>query len=183
MQRDFCAQYRETDFQFISRLMEEEGIYYYFKHAADGHKMVVANTPQSHADLPTSPKVVFEESAGGEHDDARVYEWEKSQELRSGKVTLWDHCFELPHKHLEAEKPVLDTVQIGRATHKLKVGGNDKLELYDWPGAYAQRFDGVDKGGGDQLVRYPENLRGQQAHRRDPHAGRDCPRTDVPGRE
>src|SRR5262249_1027633 len=46
-QRDFCVQYRETDFNFASRLMEEEGIYYFFKHTADGHKMVVANTTMS----------------------------------------------------------------------------------------------------------------------------------------
>ena len=37
----------------------------------------------------------------------------------------------------------------GTVTHKLKVGGNDKLEIYDYPGDYAQRFDGVDPGGGD----------------------------------
>jgi type VI secretion system secreted protein VgrG len=41
-------------------------------------------------------------------------------------------------------------VQAGKVTHKLKVGGNDKFEIYDYPGAYAQRFDGVDKSGGDQ---------------------------------
>ena len=45
--RDYCVQYRETDLNFISRLMEEEGIFYFFKHTAEGHKMVVANTPQN----------------------------------------------------------------------------------------------------------------------------------------
>src|SRR5437588_127803 len=43
--RDYCVQYRETDFHFASRLMEEEGIYYFFKHTANGHKMVLANSP------------------------------------------------------------------------------------------------------------------------------------------
>src|SRR5215207_743453 len=46
--RDYCVQYRETDFNFVSRLMEEEGIFYFFKHANGSHKMVVADTPQSH---------------------------------------------------------------------------------------------------------------------------------------
>ncbi|HEU4389591.1 MAG TPA: type VI secretion system tip protein TssI/VgrG, partial [Blastocatellia bacterium] len=59
-------------------------------------------------------------------------------------------CFELPHKHLEAQKAILETVQAGTVTHKLKISPNEKLELYDFPGEYAQRFDGVDKGGGDQ---------------------------------
>ena len=148
--RDYCTQYRESDFQFASRLMEEEGIYYFFKHSESSHKMVIANTPQSHPDLPGTAKIIYEEARGGTRDEERIYQWEKQQELRSGKYTLWDHCFELPKKHLEAEKTILETVQAGKVAHKLKVGGNDQLEIYDYPGAYAQRFDGVDPGGGDR---------------------------------
>jgi type VI secretion system secreted protein VgrG len=148
--RDFCVQYRETDFNFASRLMEEEGIYYFFKHSADGHKMFVANTPRSHPDMPEMNKVIYEELTGGVRDEFRIYDWEKVQELRSGKYTLWDHCFELPHKHLAAEEPILPDVQVGDVQHKLRVGGNDALEIYDYPGGYAQRFDGINKGGGEQ---------------------------------
>jgi type VI secretion system secreted protein VgrG len=148
--RDYCVQYRETDFNFACRLMEEEGIYYFFKHANGSHKMVLANTPQSHPAMPGNSTIIYEELGGGNRDDLRIFAWEKVQELRSGKVTLWDHCFELPHRHLEADKTILDSVPVGDVTHKLKVGGNDKLELYDYPGGYAQRFDGIDKGGGEQ---------------------------------
>jgi type VI secretion system secreted protein VgrG len=148
--RDFCVQYRETDFNFASRLMEEEGIYYFFKHADDGHTMVLANTPQSHPDLPGRSRIVFEELEGGARDEDRIDRWVKSQELRSGKYTLWDHCFELPHKHLEAEDIILDSAKVGKVTHRLKVGGNDELEIYDYPGEYAQRFDGVDRGGAER---------------------------------
>jgi type VI secretion system secreted protein VgrG len=148
--RDYCVQYRESDFQFASRLMEEEGIYYFFKHTEDGHKMVIADSPQSHPDLPEGSKIIYEELAGGTREEERIYRWEKQQELRSGKYTLWDHCFELPYKHLEAEKTVQESVTVGKVPHKLKVGGNDQLEIYDFPGAYAQRFDGVDPGGGDR---------------------------------
>ena len=57
----------------------------------------------------------------------------------------------MPPKHLEAEKAIVpETVTVGTVTHKLKVGGNDKLELYDYPGGYAGRFDGINKGGGEQ---------------------------------
>ena len=147
--RDYCVQYRESDFHFASRLMEEEGIYYFFKHSADSHTMVVANTPQSHPDLPQPSKIIYETVEGGTRDEERIFRWDKTQDLRSGKYTLWDHCFELPGKNLEAEKTVLESVQAGKITHKLKVGGNDKMEIYDYPGGYAQRFDGVDSGGGD----------------------------------
>jgi type VI secretion system secreted protein VgrG len=148
--RDYCVQYRETDFNFVSRLMEEEGIYYYFKHSPSGHKMVVANTPQSHADVPGATTIHFTGMAGGRLKDDRIFFWEKMQELRSGKYTLWDHCFELPHKHLEADKTIPDSIQVGTVTHKQKVGSNDKLEIYDFPGEYAQRFDGINKNGGEQ---------------------------------
>jgi type VI secretion system secreted protein VgrG len=148
--RDYCVQYNESDFQFASRLMEEEGIYYFFKHSEDGHKMVMADSPQSHPDMPEISKIIYEEVTGGTRLEERITRWEKMQELRSGKYTLWDHCFELPHKHLEAEKTVLESVSVGKVAHKLKVGGNDKLEIYEFPGAYAQRFDGIDPGGGER---------------------------------
>ncbi|HTO88055.1 MAG TPA: type VI secretion system tip protein TssI/VgrG [Thermoanaerobaculia bacterium] len=148
--RDFCVQYRETDFNFASRLMEEEGIYYFFKHEDGNHTMVLGNTPQTHEDVPVQNTVPYEEKLGGQRDELRISSWEKAQQLRSGKVTLWDHCFELPHKHLETEKIIQDSVSVGSVTHKLKVANNDKLEIYDFPGEYAQRFDGIDKGGGEQ---------------------------------
>src|SRR5438132_3457500 len=148
--RDFCVQYRETDFNFASRLMEEEGIFYFFQHSASGHTMVVGNTPQSHADMPEMSRVIFEDVEGGQRDEMRILEWEKAQELRSTKYTLWDHCFELPHKHLEAEEPILPKVQVGEVSHTLNLSSDGVLEIYDYPGGYAQRFDGITRGGSDQ---------------------------------
>lgn len=148
--RDYCVQYRESDFHFASRLMEEEGIYYFFEHTADSHVMVIADTPQSHPEIPEPSKLIYDEIEGGTRSEERIFRWEKSQNLRSGKYTLWDHCFELPGKNLEAGKTIVETVQAGKVAHKLKVGGNDAFEIYDYPGAYAQRFDGVSPGGGDQ---------------------------------
>src|SRR5262249_3348616 len=58
--RDYCVQYRETDFNFACRLMEEEGIYFFFKHAADGHKLVLANAPVGHPDLQEQATVVYD---------------------------------------------------------------------------------------------------------------------------
>ncbi len=148
--RDYCVQYRETDFDFASRIMEEEGIYYYFTHADGSHKMVVADTPMSHPDVPGATTAIYEVIEGGLRKEDRVTSWAKSQEVRSGKYTLWDQCFELPGQNLEAVKPTLDSVQAGTVSHKLKVAGNDGFELYDFPGGYAQRFDGIAPGGGDR---------------------------------
>lgn len=148
--RDYCVQYRESDFDFASRLMEEEGMFYYFRHEAESHTMVVADNSTTHKDLPDSPELYYDPDVGGQDDAQVIYSWEKTQTLRSGKTTLWDHTFELPHKTLEAQEKILESLSVGSVTHKLKVGGNENMELYDFPGGYAGRFDGVATGGGEQ---------------------------------
>jgi type VI secretion system secreted protein VgrG len=148
--RDYCVQYRETDFNFGARLMEEEGIYFYFKHSDGDHQMIVSDAPRDHPDLPGENQFIYEELEGGTRDEDRIWSWTKEQEMRPGKYLLWDHSFELPHKHLEADAAILASVPVGRETHKLKVTGADELEVYDYPGEYAQRFDGINSGGGEQ---------------------------------
>src|SRR5262249_36763367 len=146
----YCVQYRESDFDFASRLMEEEGIYYFFKHSASGHQLVLANTPQSYPAVPGPSPIKFEEIHGATRDEERISAWVKSQEIRTAKQTLRDHCFDLPDDNLEAAEPITESVQAGKVTHKFKVGANGSLENYDFPGRYAQRFDGVDPGGSVQ---------------------------------
>ncbi|HVP00893.1 MAG TPA: type VI secretion system tip protein TssI/VgrG [Bryobacteraceae bacterium] len=148
-QRDFCVQYRESDFAFASRLMEEEGIYYFFKHSDGNHQMVVTDIPNKHPTVPGPASAIYEEMSGDTRTDMRVTGWRKIQSLRSGEYTLWDHCFELPGNHLEAKEKIIATVPVGKVTHKLNLA-NDSLEIYDFPGQYAQRFDGIDPGGGDR---------------------------------
>jgi type VI secretion system secreted protein VgrG len=148
--RDYCAQYGESDFDFASRLMEEEGISYFFSHGVDGHRMVVTDTPEAYPGLADPAPVVFETSQAGARREDRVTFWEKSQSLRSSRYTLRDHCFELPHDPLLASRPVPPTVRSGWVEHRLRVVPDDRLEDYRYPGGYAQRFDGVDPGGGDR---------------------------------
>ncbi|MBK9374945.1 MAG: type VI secretion system tip protein VgrG [Holophagales bacterium] len=148
--RDYCVQYRETDFNFAARLMEEEGIYFFFEHSDGDHKMIASDSPSDHPDLAGDSKLIYEEVEGGVRDENRIWAWRKEQEIRPGKYLLWDHSFELPHKHLEAEALIHDSVPVGKETHKLKVKGVDQMEVYDFPGEYAQRFDGINKGGGEQ---------------------------------
>ena len=147
-QRDYCVQYRESDFDFISRLMEEEGIYYFFEHSKDKHAMKITDIPNQHPSVEGQTNVVYDELEGGGRNDMRIRAWEKRQEMRSGEYTLWDHSFELPGKNLQAKEKSIESVAVGKVTHKLNVGGNDQLEIYDYPGGYAQRFDGIDPSGG-----------------------------------
>jgi type VI secretion system secreted protein VgrG len=154
-QRDYCVQYRESDFDFASRLMEEEGIYYFFKHFNASHQLVVTDVSSRHPSVAGQSNIIYEEMSGGVRKELRITAWEKSQELRSGEYTLWDHCFELPGKNLGTRKKTTDSVTVGEVNHKLSVGGNDQLEIYDYPGGYAQRFDGVNRNGAAQ----PEDLK------------------------
>ena len=148
--REYCVQYRETDFNFASRLMEEEGIFYFFQHTASKNTMVVGDSPQVFQDLTVAPQVNYDKFTGTGLADDRIWGWEKVQDLRSGKTTLWDYHFGMPDKNDEASTTTLETVQVGTVTHKLKVAGNTAFELYDFPGGYAKRFDGVSSSGGDQ---------------------------------
>jgi type VI secretion system secreted protein VgrG len=130
--------------------MEEEGIFYFFKHSDGNHQLIVANSPSSHPDVPIASEIVYETMEGGFRDASRIHSWVKTQELRSGKYTLWDHSFELPHKHLEASKTTQESVTVGTVSHKLNEANNQTLEIYDFPGEYAQRFDGINASGGEQ---------------------------------
>ena len=143
--RNYCVQYRESDFNFASRLMEDEGIFYFFQHSAGHHTLVAADSPQAQPALGT---FVFDRTGGNTQD--RIFDWLKAQELRAGLVTLADFEFELPGAPIEATATIPDSVQAGQVTHILKLAGNDHLELYDYPAGWAQRFDGVDPRGGDQ---------------------------------
>ena len=148
-QRDFCVQYRESDFDFASRLMEEEGIYYFFKHSDGNHQMVVTDVPAKHPTVPGQSAAIYDEVLRETRTDMRVTAWEKTQEIRSGECTLWDHCFEVPTNHFEAKEKTIVSVPIGKVTHKLNLA-NDTLEIFDYPGGYTQRFDGIDPAGGDR---------------------------------
>ena len=138
--REYCVQYQESDFDFISRLMEEEGIFYYFEHSKNKHLMIVANTPQSHRECPDKAVFPFHINVTEKEGVlSAVRTMEINYNLQTGKTTLWDHNFELPHKHLDSDQST-----------RFQVGGNEKLEQYLHPGEYAKRYTGINKAGGNQ---------------------------------
>ena len=147
---EYCVQYQESDFNFACRVMEEEGIFWFFKHSSSGHQLVLADSSQSHPDLPYGSTTVYEEFFGHSPKDDRVFSWSKGQEIRTGKCTVWDEHHQLPHKHLEASKTIQTSVTIGKDTHNLTAGGASSHEIYEFPGEYSRHFDGINKGNGEQ---------------------------------
>ncbi len=151
--RDYCVQYRETDFNFIARLMEEEGIFYFFRFTKEAHKLVISDSKASHHDMPGQASLIYEEVAGGFREEARISSWIKTQELSPGKCSLQDYNFETPQTNLQSSQDILQSAMVGRVSHKLKVGGNDRFEVYDYPGRYDNKALGkeVAKHGIEQI--------------------------------
>jgi type VI secretion system secreted protein VgrG len=149
VERDYCVQYRETDFNFVSRLMEEEGIFYFFEHEEGKHTLVLANDPNAHKPCPNQPTARYELSAGGWQEDDVVLEWRVEQEFRPGAYAATDYNFETPTSNLYST-----------------VNGNGKYEIYDFPGEYRRRAEG------DGLVRI--RLEEQETPRVVARAASDC---------
>ncbi|WP_342113457.1 type VI secretion system Vgr family protein [Pseudoduganella sp. OTU4001] len=128
---DYCVQYRETDFNFVSRLMEQEGIYYYFKHEEGRHTLVLVDACSSHepvdgyASLPFIPseRVVRPEQE-------YIRKWDYAREIHPGNYELEDYDFERPSVDLAVKSRV-------RREHVLA-----DYEIFDYPGEYVQSADG-----------------------------------------
>ncbi|MHB1048149.1 MAG: type VI secretion system Vgr family protein [Thermoanaerobaculia bacterium] len=147
--REMCLQYRENDLAFACRLMEEEGIRFYFTHSEGSHVLVVTDRG-GHENLPGASTLRYDPLEGGARDEDRITSWHKRQSLTRGKVTLRDRSFELPGNDLEKVILLKDSLKAGTVTHKLRLAEADKRELYGFPGGHAKPFDGVAPGGGDR---------------------------------
>ena len=130
-QREYCVQYRETDFNFVSRLMEQYGIFYFFEHQNGKHTLVLADSESVHQPCPKQSTVHYNLNAGSRDVEDVVTGWQMEQELRTGKYSLTDYNFETPSANLFADEPTV-----------VNVGGNSKFEIYDYPGEYLNRSQG-----------------------------------------
>nr|WP_264294020.1 type VI secretion system tip protein TssI/VgrG [Diaphorobacter aerolatus] len=129
----YMVQYDESDFNFVSRVMESEGIYYFFSHAQGSHQLVLADDIGAHAPLPSGPSTIPYYSgakAAHVHDEDFVDTWSFGEDIASGHFAADDYDFEKP-------KAILDTKEQQPAGHK-----EDNREIYKWPGGYTEVGDG-----------------------------------------
>ena len=127
---DYCVQYRESSFNFISRMLEAEGIFYFIEHSDGKHTVVLGDDPSVHKKCPEQPKGRLVGSGGWGEWDNPVLTWNEKQELRPGKYTLRDFHFQMPSKTLEVAE-----------TSTAPFNASKPLEIYDYPGTYAARFN------------------------------------------
>ena len=126
--REFVVQYGESDFNFVSRLFENAGIYYYFKHEAKRHVLVIADAPSAHAEVPGFEKVPFHPQGAEAPDSPQcVNEWEPTQQWRSGAYASDDFDFTRPKAEL------MSKLTVTSPHHK-----QGTMEVYDYPGGYQE---------------------------------------------
>jgi len=128
---EYCVQYRESDFNFVSRLMEQEGIYYYFRHEDGKHTMILSDSVSAHDPIPGFEEVpYFPPVEGGHRERDHLSSWSVRKQVQPGKYSLRDFDFEKPSADLET-----------RSNNPLDHAQKD-FEVYDYPGEYVEAGEG-----------------------------------------
>ena len=143
--REYCVQYNESDFNFVCRLMEEEGIFFFFEHTKDKHTLVMCDSPSGYFDLQET-EVQF--SPRNQAQFKQLTSWRHVYEFRPGKVSQKDFNFKKPTDGLATNR-----------TSKVTFEESSKLEVYQYPGLY-------DEGGkGSRLTKVRlEELEAEHDH-------------------
>jgi type VI secretion system secreted protein VgrG len=133
--RDYCVQYGESDLDFVHRLMEHEGIFYFFEHESDGHRMILADRNSAMKPAPGAETLPYEpDSRISFKEGDFITHWLPLAQVTPGAFAQTDYDFEKPSSDLmsKAKDP---------AGHDGDAGEN-----YEYPGHY------VDHGRGDELA-------------------------------
>jgi type VI secretion system secreted protein VgrG len=133
---EYCVQYQETDLNFVMRLMENEGIYFYFEHVMGSHKLVLADDISCHSPLPGKRDIkYFGLAAAGVADEEHFNSWQVLEEVNSGEYITDDYDFQKPRGDLKTRR-------------KNPMGhSHDAWERYMWPGGYTEFGDGENYSG------------------------------------
>jgi type VI secretion system secreted protein VgrG len=133
---DYCAQFRETHFNFVSRLLEQDGLYYYFEHTEGGHKLIIDDSLTAGNDVPNQAEVPFSPASGPEHmQDDSLVSWREERIIHSGKFAARDY-----HSQLAQNK-----IDFSGISPKTSVAKNDKLEVFEWPSGSGLRYNQTDQ--------------------------------------
>lgn len=127
---EYCVQYRETSFDFVSRLMEQEGIYYFFRHEKDRHVVVLADAYGAHSSVPGYASVPYYPRDEQQRERDHMFDWHLAQEVQPGSLELNDYDFQRPSARIEVRSAMPRPHSAG------------DYPLYDYPGTYVQSSDG-----------------------------------------
>ncbi|MCJ7814502.1 MAG: type VI secretion system tip protein VgrG, partial [Xanthomonadales bacterium] len=133
--RDYCVQYGETNFDFVSRLMEEEGIYYYHAHTKGKHELILADSPSAHKSV-ADEKIPFRPTQSAGTDLDHISRWAWSRKVQTQKFTLESYDFTNPKSELKAERKAEDK------KGELGKHGQSGKERYEYGQLYVKAADG-----------------------------------------
>jgi len=128
---EYCVQYRESDFNFVSRLLEQEGIYYYFKHEKGKHTLILSDNYSSHEKIEgyqTIPYYPPDDTTV--RDEEFISNWFISKQIQSGIYALNEYDFERPKTDLKVSSVTIREHSVS------------DFEVYDYPGEYTKTDDG-----------------------------------------
>lgn len=132
--RKYCVQYRESDFDFVSRLLEEEGIFYYFEHEEKKHTMILGDAYTAFTPIKGVPKyekkIPFRASGEAGLELEHISEWQVLHEVQTGTVALDDFDFTKPRVDLVTKNSIS------------RDHSQSKFEFYEYPGRYWQNSEG-----------------------------------------
>jgi type VI secretion system secreted protein VgrG len=129
-EKEFVVQYRETDFNFVSRLMEQEGIYYFFEHEEDKHTLVIADSISAHETFPNYDEITFYTAADAATGREGITDWTIEKEVQPVACALTDYDFKKPKTSLLSSTDI--TRKYGKA----------EFEIFDYPGEYLEHEEG-----------------------------------------
>jgi type VI secretion system secreted protein VgrG len=131
--RNYCVQYGESDLHFVSRLLEDEGIYYFFRHELGKHTLVLADSASAHKRHPGYEIVRLGRIEADESDHSVVFNWSSTRQLRPSRVALNDYDFTKPDADLYAGAEDPAPTPLARA------------EIYEYPADYREQGRGQDR--------------------------------------
>lgn len=146
--RPLCVQYQETDFDFVSRLMEEEGIRYHFTHASGGHQLVLRDDPLGHPVLPAPNPLPYAFYSAAPPNGAVITDWQTRGAVEPAEVKVRDFTLMLAGRSLMTPvKQAPDQVAVGQVTQKVKPAALRGVPDFGVAAGFAGRFDEVDRSG------------------------------------
>src|SRR5262249_48035079 len=125
--REYCVQYRESDLDFVTRLLEEEGIFYFFEHQPGKHTLVAADSPRACQPCPMLDRVRFRQEQAVAAD-AVVTWFSREQEPRAGRSALADYNFETPTIDLFASATGEDSRRYERYDYPAGATSRDRID-------------------------------------------------------
>jgi len=122
LNRKFCVQFQETDLHFISRLLEEEGVFYFFEHHEDRHVLVFCDTSAYYRDIQGTPSIKFNPNGGMVAGQESIHTFDLSERIRPAKFTHKNYNFKTPSLDLTAQNS----------------DDSEGFEIYEYPGGYGE---------------------------------------------